>query len=118
MGAIQSSIGLITGVPIQDTVNQLLQISARPRILLESRTKALEAEQLAIAELTALVIGIQLATDKLASPDQFSQTTAASSNPALLSAVVTGNPPIGTLQFTPIRTGLLCLSARSMIAEN
>ena len=36
MGRIASSIGIITGVPITDTVDQLIAISARPRDLIVS----------------------------------------------------------------------------------
>ena len=36
MGRIQSSVGLITGIPIQDTVDQLIKLAAKPRDLLTS----------------------------------------------------------------------------------
>ena len=61
MSGIASSIGLITGIPIQDTIDQLISISAQPRDALVERTATLKNEQVAITELTALVIGVQLA---------------------------------------------------------
>ena len=68
MGRIASSIGLITGIPIEDTVNQLLAVSARPRDRLIERTEQLQAQQVAVTELTASAIAVQLAIQNLADP--------------------------------------------------
>ena len=65
MGQIQSSVGLVTGVPIVETVDQLISISARPRDLLQSRTNLLQTEQVAITALTSLVLGLKFSSDKL-----------------------------------------------------
>jgi flagellar hook-associated protein 2 len=80
MGRIQSSLGLITGTDIFGTVDQLIAISGQPRDRLVARTELLQQEQQAIAELTALVIGVQLAGKRLASPALFRSTKAESSD--------------------------------------
>ncbi len=85
MGRIQSSIGLITGTDIAGTVDQLMAISARPRDRLLSRTENLLREQQAIAELTASVIGVQLAGNQLSNISTFRSKTADSSDSATLS---------------------------------
>lgn len=103
MGRIQSSVGLITGIPIQDTVDQLIALSARPRDLLTSRTEQLQAQQLAISELTASVIGVQLSIQGLRSASIFNTKTVTSSKDSLLSTAVTGSPAAGTYRFTPVR---------------
>lgn len=103
MGRIQSSIGLITGVPITDTVDKLISLAARPRDLLIKRNAELTQQQGALAQLTALIIGVQLAGDKLGAASLFDKRTATSSNNQLLAATVTGQPPLGTQQFTPVR---------------
>ena len=87
MGRIQSSIGLITGTDIVGTVDQLIAISGRPRDRLLSRTETLQREQQAIAELTAAVIGVQLAGNTLANVSTFRSKSADSSDSAILSAV-------------------------------
>jgi flagellar hook-associated protein 2 len=102
MGRIQSNIGIITGVPITETVDALMSISARPRDLIASRTKQLQAEQAAIGELTALVLGVQFAGKNLAKESLFNAKTAASSRPESLAATVTGSPAAGSYQFTPL----------------
>jgi flagellar hook-associated protein 2 len=103
MGRIQSNIGLITGVPITDTVEKLLELARRPRDLLVSRTSALKNQQVAVGSLTALVIGIQLAARNLAKSSVFTDHTVTSSNPAVLSASKNGNPAVGTYSFTPVQ---------------
>ena len=86
MGRIQSSIGLITGTDIVGTVDQLIALSGRPRDRLLSRTTQLQQEQQAIASLTALVIGVQLAGNQLSNASFFQSKKAESSNGDSLSA--------------------------------
>ncbi|MEM1069513.1 MAG: flagellar cap protein FliD N-terminal domain-containing protein, partial [Planctomycetota bacterium] len=102
MGRIQSSIGLITGTDILGTVDQLIAISAQPRDRLLGRTETLQQQQASIAELTASVIGVQLAGKQLATAGTFRARTANSSNPDALSAeagnkAVPGNYTVRTL---------------------
>ena len=104
MGQIQSSIGLVTGVPIIDTVDQLIAASARPRDNLIGRTNLLQSEQIAIGELTASVIGLQLAGTNLGRSETFDQKTVSSSDASLLSATISGSPPAGNYQFTPLQS--------------
>ena len=91
MGTIQSSVGLITGIPIQDTVEQLMGISARPRDLLSSRTAALQQEQVAITELTALAVGLDLASAAFGRETLYETTSVASSNSEALSVTQTAD---------------------------
>ncbi|MDP7014977.1 MAG: hypothetical protein QGG36_04230 [Pirellulaceae bacterium] len=103
MGRIQSNVGLVTGVPITDTVDQLISISARPRDLLVSRTAGLQQQQVAVSELMALVIGVQFSTNSLGNADIYQSTSVGSSNALKLSTVKTGSPSVGSYQFTPVR---------------
>lgn len=103
MGRITSSVGLVSGLPIADTVDQLVAISARPRDFLIQRTDALRAEQVAITDLTASVIGVQFSVQGLGNDSLFDRRTVASSDESLVSTTTTGNPDLGTFQFTPIQ---------------
>jgi flagellar hook-associated protein 2 len=104
MGTIQSNIGLITGTPIGETVTKLMELAAKPRNMLAERTKTLQEEQVAVTELSARLLSVQYVTDNLGKEDLFDKRDVTSSNEAALSATVNGDPPIGTYQFTPIRT--------------
>ena len=104
MGRIQTNIGLVTGMPIGDTVDQLMSLAARPRDMVVSRTERLRKEQIAVTELSAMLLSVQFVTANLAKPDIYDQRQVTSSNENALSATLTGKPPRGTYQFTPVRT--------------
>ena len=109
MGRIQSSIGLITGTDIGGTVDQLVALSGRPRDRLVNSTALLQQEQQALAELTAAVIGVQLAGKTLASSSTFRSKTATSSNSEALSAIAgtkskQGSYAVRTLQSASTHT--------------
>lgn len=106
MSRIQSSIGLVTNIPIEDTVNKLMSIAARPRTLLSNRTKQLEAEKLAVTQLTTLLAAFQFETGQLGNASLFDAKTATSSNTAALSVAIAlgGNPVAGSYLFTPVQT--------------
>ena len=104
MGRIQSNIGLTTGLNIQSTVDQLLAISAQPRDRLQVRVKAFQAQQVAINELTALTIGIQLQSDRLGKTANLSSTTATSSKLDVLSVSSSGTPTAGNYSIQTLQT--------------
>ena len=104
MGKIQSNIGLITGMPIGDTVDALMELSAKPREMLEDRTEVLRQEQIAVTELSALLLSVKFVTINLGKQELFEKKEIISSNPDSLSATITGDPPMGTYQFTPLQT--------------
>ncbi|MBI1899674.1 MAG: flagellar filament capping protein FliD [Planctomycetia bacterium] len=103
MGRITSNIGLITGLPIADIVNQLAAIEARPRDVLVQRTATLRSQQTAITELTASILAVQFTARNLTKTELFTQRTAASSDATALSVSVTGTPALTSMQFTPLR---------------
>jgi len=103
MGRIQTDTGLISGIPIADTVDKLMAIAARPRDLLKTRNETLQKQQAAVTELAALLLSVQYVAKNLGEPELYVQRTASSSDPAALAATVTGNPAPGTYQFTPLR---------------
>lgn len=105
MGQITSSVGLLSGIPIADTVDQLIAISGRPRDQLVNRTSQLQSQQVAIAQLTSLVLGLKLSIDRLGEASLFDSKVATSSDPAALSVAVDqdANPAVGASQYTPVR---------------
>ena len=103
MSRIQSNIGLITGVPIGDTVDKLMAIAARPRDLLKTRTDTFKQEQTALTSLTAMLLAVKYVGDNLGKDELYAKREVTSSDPAALAATVTGQPPKGTYLFTPLR---------------
>lgn len=80
----------MTGTDIAGTVDQLMEINARPQQRLAARNERLQEKQSALADLTGLIIGMQLAGRRMNSPDQFGSRSGSSSNSDALS--VTTNP--------------------------
>ncbi|MCL4193326.1 MAG: hypothetical protein KJZ87_16440, partial [Thermoguttaceae bacterium] len=80
-----------------------MEIAARPRDLLKARTDKLEKEQVALTELTALLVAFQYTTDKLATESIYDQRKVTSSNETALAATITGQPAKASYQFTPLR---------------
>lgn len=103
MGRITSNIGLITGVPITDTVNQLLALEARPRDLIVNRNKTLDNRSLALSDITAAILRLQLRGNSLSRASLFRQTQVTSSNTDLITVSGTSTTPVGHYSVTPIR---------------
>ncbi|MEX2137903.1 MAG: flagellar filament capping protein FliD [Pirellulales bacterium] len=103
MGRITSSIGLATGFPIQETVDQLIALQSRRRDLLVNQNKKIDGQRTAVTGLTAQMVAIQIQIRRLASPTVFQQRTVTSSHTELLDAVASGTPQLGNYQFTPLR---------------
>jgi flagellar hook-associated protein 2 len=103
MGRITSSVGLATGLPIQETVDQLIALQARRRDLLVNQNKKIDAQRTAVTALTAQLVAIQIQIRRLSSDTVFTQRTVSTSDTDILEAVSTGTPDIGHYQFTPLR---------------
>jgi flagellar hook-associated protein 2 len=103
MGRIQSNVGLITGMPIQQTVDQLIALQAVPRDRLATRQRVLQAQQAALTDLTAAILGVQFAARRLNTTDIFRQRSVGSSNDSLLTATASTGVPEGHYQFVPVR---------------
>lgn len=103
MGRIQSNVGLITGVPIGETVDKLMQIEARPRNNLQEANKKIDLERAAITELSALLMAVQYPVKNLGKVAIYDKRSATSSNEAALGVRVTGSPAVGSYVFTPLR---------------
>ncbi len=104
MGRIQTGVGLITGTNITDTVDQLIALSAQPRETLKKKNALIQNQQVAIAELTSLTIGVKLAVQKFGSTSSFQGTAVRSSNSSALLAQRNGSPAVGCTAMWRIGT--------------
>ncbi|HMO85806.1 MAG TPA: flagellar cap protein FliD N-terminal domain-containing protein, partial [Lacipirellulaceae bacterium] len=106
MSRITSSVGLITGIPIEDTVNQLIQVAARPRNILQSRTDGLKNQQLAIDALGSRLLSLQFAINKFKTATVFQAREVVSSNADVVRATITpgGTATVGAYQVRSVQT--------------
>src|SRR5438128_2701363 len=115
MTSIQSSTGLITGIPIQDTVDKLMALASQSKDNLTNRTKDLQNQKLADTQLSTLVAAFQFEAKQLGTTSLFEARQATSSDSALSAAVATdGNPAPGNYLFTPVQTA----STQQLISQN
>ncbi|MGL6224999.1 MAG: flagellar filament capping protein FliD [Thermoguttaceae bacterium] len=113
MAGLQTSVGLISGIPIQDTVAKLIEIEAMPKVNLENRTKTLRGQQAAFVQLTALFNTTTYMMKNLGKIDVYTSRIVKSSNDALLKATKTGKPTDGNYSFTPVKMA----TAQSTLAQ-
>jgi flagellar hook-associated protein 2 len=115
MARITSSVGLITGLPIEETVKQLMAVAARPRDLLTSRTDEIKQEQTALDTLGARLLSFQFAANKLKGGSVFTTREATSSKPDLLQVALpaSGTPAVGSYQVRPLQTA----SAQQLVSQ-
>ncbi len=115
MGRIQSNVGLITGIPITETVEQLISVAARPREILTTRTQGLQQEQLAINSLSSRLLSLKFDLGKLKVSTPFQSRSVTSSNEEVLSAVLVedGKPPLGSFSLRPAQTA----SSQQLISQ-
>ncbi len=99
MGTISSSVGLISGINIQELVAKLMAIEARP--LNQLKTRITEATQIktAYTELVARFLSAKGVAGRLAKSDAFTVRKATSSNEDVLTATATKNTPLDTYSF-------------------
>ncbi|MCU0711078.1 MAG: flagellar filament capping protein FliD [Pirellula sp.] len=118
MGRIQSNVGIVTGIDIQSTIEQLMTVSSRPKTLLENRVAGLKAQQIALTELTALVVGVQLQSDRLGLASNMNTTTATSSRPETATVALNGNPTPGNYSVRVLQTAQTATASSSPIASS
>jgi flagellar hook-associated protein 2 len=116
MARITSSVGLVTGLNIQDTVKQLMTIAARPRDILDTRTEGLRQKQLSFDTLGSKLLAFQFAANKLKAGSVFTTRNVSSSNDALLKASIPtgGTPALGSIQVRPVRAA----SAQQVVSQS
>ncbi len=103
MGRLQSSVGLVTGTNINSTVDQLIALSAQSRDRLQAKISQFGQQQTALAELTASVIGVQIAGKQLSNADVFHARTATSSNADAISVKAASNAGTGTYEIRTLQ---------------
>ncbi len=103
MGRITSSIGLVTGVPITETVEKLVALQTGPRDQLAAAVKRTQERQAAVVDLTARLIALQFTGNALGQTSTFDAVTATSSDTNVLGVTAGASAAVGTHQITVVR---------------
>ncbi len=104
MGRIQSNIGLSNGngysTDDRSTVIDLVRSSSS----FGSSRQGLSSQQVVLNELTALVLGVQMQTNRLGTKANISSVTSTSSAPEVIKVTTSGTPPTGSYAIQAIQT--------------
>jgi flagellar hook-associated protein 2 len=99
MGAIQSSIGLISGINSGQLIEQLLAIEARPRQLAQQRILQLQNRQAAFLSVNSSLLALGTAAGKFRTESIFQAASATSSDSDVLSATASTRAAEGSYRF-------------------
>lgn len=100
MGQITTGVGLISGLDINNIVEQLIAIDARPRDLVTQRNAVIQSQQVAFQDINARLLALKGSADSLSGSTSFSQTTANSSDESVVSVSSGIGATPGTYSFT------------------
>ncbi len=99
MGSISSSVGLISGIDSGAIIEQLLSISARPRLLAQQRVIQLQAQQSAFLDLNSRLSSLRSASQSLRTTDIFQAVAPTSSDESILTATAEPGASQGDFSF-------------------
>lgn len=99
MGTLSSGVGLISGLNIQQIVDQLIAVEARPRDALQLRVRNLDAQRTAYADISARITALLARVNSLSQRSTFQSINAQSSNGDILSATATTGAQPGSYRF-------------------
>ncbi|HEV8606506.1 MAG TPA: flagellar filament capping protein FliD [Tepidisphaeraceae bacterium] len=103
MAGITSGVGLASGFPTKDIIDQLMSLEARPKVLLKNRMDLANAQRLAYTDLAARLTSIRLSATAFKKTATFQQATASSSDENVLTANAAAGASKGTFQFQVAR---------------
>ncbi len=103
MAGLQTTIGLISGINIHETVEKLIAIDSIPKTNLEERTEILRNQRDAYLDLTALFNTSTYMLKNLGKAEVYTRRDVKSSNESVLKATRSGTPTDASYSFTPLK---------------
>ncbi len=99
MSGISSGVGLLSGLPTQSIIDQLIALESRPMLLLQGRVQRIQAQRTAYAELSARLLGLKSTVARFDETQFFRASAAQSSDESVLTATAGEGAAQGTFQF-------------------
>jgi len=100
MGTITSGTGLISGLDIQDIVDQLIAIEARPRQLVQERIAVLNSQKTAFQDISSRLLALKGSSTTLGTRATFGKKSVTTSTEGVLTASANNDVALGTYSFT------------------
>lgn len=99
MSSITSGVGLVSGLPINDLVDSLIQAQSGPITQLKNRVSTLSARRSALLQISAQLLGIRNSASRLTAAANFRAASAISSNESSILATAGSGTPAGQYTF-------------------
>jgi flagellar hook-associated protein 2 len=103
MGTITSGVGLISGLPTADIINELLAVDEAPAQIVQAQLNENSAQQSAYTAINTALTSLSNDASTFTSATNFQATTATSSDPTTLTATSTNGAAVGNYQFQVAR---------------
>jgi len=103
MGTITSGVGLISGLPTADIINELLAVDEAPAQIVQSQLNENTAQQAAYTDMATALTSLSNDASTFTSATNFQATTATSSDPTTLTATSVNGAAVGSYQFQVAR---------------
>src|SRR5688500_14278417 len=103
MGRITSGIGLASGLPTKDIIDQLMSLEERPKTLLKNRIDLANAQRLAYTDLAARLTSLRLSASAFKKTATFQQARATSTDEDILTGSAAAGAAKGNFQFQVAR---------------
>lgn len=100
MSGISAGVGIFSGIDTASLIDQLIQIEARPRRLVEQRILELQSQQGAYLDLNSRLLALKTAAAKFNNEKIFKSSQATSSAPDKVSATASASAVPGVFNFT------------------
>ena len=103
MGAITSSVGLISGINTGQIIDELMSIESQPVTLLQNQIARASVQKQAYSALVTSLTSIQTTAQTLEKPDTFQAATATSSDQSVLTATASNGAAVGSYSLQVAR---------------
>lgn len=100
MGSVTSGIGLASGLDIASIVDQLMQVEARPRTIVQNQISVLEAQKAAFLSINSRLLALEGTTTTLKGTDAFRARSVSVSNPDAMSVTADTGAPLGNYSLS------------------
>jgi flagellar hook-associated protein 2 len=103
MGRISTGIGLISGINSRDIIDQLMQLEARPKVVLQNRIETINMQRLAFVDMRTRLTSLRVTATSFKRASTFENTVANSNNDNVLTASTSTGAAVGSYQFQVAR---------------
>jgi flagellar hook-associated protein 2 len=101
--SLATGVGLISGLPINDIISQLLALRQRPILNLQRRQTDIQSQQAAFIAVNNALLTLRSAAENVSDPDSFRERSASTSNESALSVTASAGAALGSFSVNVLQ---------------